>query len=634
MRLPQKKILKIFLTLILLTGSLLFVQTVFAQNFGLNEVNSTIALVNGDPRVIAARLIRVALGFLGLIALVIVLYGGFVWMTSGGNEEKISKAKKILTNGLIGLIIILMAVGITQYVLNTLVAALTGAEGGGGPSSSSVIIHNSGDLGNGIIESHYPPRGGTDIPRNTKIIITFKEPMALDSFIKGYDTNGTPDNLLDDKLGGSAIVTGAVFPLNTDNIRIYPSLQGEYGAPPTPGAPQPENFLPSSGASVTFTPDLKTFVFTPKDYLGSPTQNISYTVSLKSGIKKADGSNAFGTFGDGYAWDFEVSTIIDVTPPQVERVIPDVGVTEARNVLVQVNFNEAMDPTTVTGKTTDHPAFDNIEVLADGTAVNGTWTIGNQYKTIEFATDFKCGTNSCGGDVFCLPAPVAPATTRPITVTVKAADLGTTPPAAVYPYTGATDVVGNSLDGNKNGTAEGPTADNYVWTFNVNNKIDLVPPRIDSVTPGPPSATTLDWPAGINNVSLAAPIEITFSKLMSITSFTSENIILADDEQPKCAVWFENGGQNFTRADGASVTKAKISHGNFIESVTDTALPAPSCDGTPVNERLVKYFPRATQNVKDIYQNCFFTPPAAGPQGPAGGTTCTAQGGACQWPVE
>lgn len=618
-RLPQKKVLKIFIALFLATASLLFVRVVLAQDFGLNEVGNEVALVEGDPRVIAAKIVRVALGFLGVVALGIVLYGGFVWMTSAGNEERIATAKKILTNGIIGLVIILMAFGITQYVLNTLIGALTGGGGpGGGPTGPPAVGRYSGALGNSIIESHYPPRGGTGIARNTKVIITFKEAMDLETMIEGYDTNDTPEDISDDLLGGVAVDPMTAFlPIKSENIRIYQSLLGETGAG---GAP---NYLESGEARVGFTTDLKNFTFDPTELLGSPSENIWYTVALKPGLKKADGSDAFGgAFGDGYAWDFEVSTFVDVTPPKVESIIPGDGTTNARNILVQVNFNEAMDPTTVAGKTAE--GFDKIEVLADGAPVAGTWTIGNQYKTIEFTTDFRCGTNSCGGDVYCLPADAD------ISVNVKAARLGTTPPEAEMPYTGATDVVGNSLDGDGDDVAEGPTTDNYNWDFSTNNTIDLIPPRIETITPT----------GGESDVPLDAPIEFRFSKPMSVTSFSSENIILDDNERDACAVWFTLGGEG-TMADGTPTPrggtpakhKAIIYHGNFIES-TEVAAPAPTCaDGAAVDEQLVRYFPRATHRIKDIYQNCFYEP--VGPSGASGGTSCTAAGGpGCDWDIE
>lgn len=612
-----KKALKILICLAVLTAGLLFVQTTLAQDFGLNEVGNEISLVEGDPRVIAARIIRVALGFIGIIALGIVLYGGFVWMTSAGNEEKIATAKKILTNGLIGLVIIIMAFGITQYVLSTLIGVLTGGGGPGGPSGPPLFSRTEGSLGNGIIESHYPPRGGTGIARNTKIIITFKEAMALETIIEGYDTRDTED-LSDDTVGGAAVTPATVLPIKSENIRIYQSLQGETGAGGV------INYLEPGEARVGFTTDLKNFTFDPAELLGSPSENIWYTVALKPGLKKADGEDAFtGAFGDGYAWDFEVSTFVDVTPPQVESVIPAAGVTEARNILVQVNFNEAMDPTTVAGKTAD--GFDKIEVLADGASVAGTWAIGNQYKTIEFTTDFRCGTNSCGGDVYCLPADAD------ISVNVKAARLGTTPPEAEMPYTGATDVVGNSLDGDGDNTAEGPPTDNYDWDFATNNTIDLVPPRIETLAPA----------ASGSDVALDAPIEFRFSKQMSVTSFSSENIILDDNERDECAVWFTLGGEG-TDDLGASTPrggtpakhKAIIYHGDFIESVLPP-LPPVVCRYDPVVEATspVTYFPRATHRIKDIYQNCFYEP--GGPAGPAGGTSCADPVGAgCAWSVD
>ena len=61
---PAKKILKILFCLAVLTVGLLFVQTVFAQDLGLNQVGNEIALPSQDPRVFAANIIRVALGFL------------------------------------------------------------------------------------------------------------------------------------------------------------------------------------------------------------------------------------------------------------------------------------------------------------------------------------------------------------------------------------------------------------------------------------------------------------------------------------------------------------------------------------------------------------------------------------------
>lgn len=69
-----------------------------------------------DPRLTVAHIIRVALEFLGIIFVVLTMYAGFLWMTAGGNEEKVTKAKSLLFQAVIGLAIILTAYSITLMV--------------------------------------------------------------------------------------------------------------------------------------------------------------------------------------------------------------------------------------------------------------------------------------------------------------------------------------------------------------------------------------------------------------------------------------------------------------------------------------------------------------------------------------
>ncbi len=88
-----------------------------------NFVTET-GLAERDPRDIAASVIRIILGFLGIIAVIIILLGGFKWMTAGGNEDKVGEAKKLITAGIIGLVIILAAFGIATFVLSSLMTAV------------------------------------------------------------------------------------------------------------------------------------------------------------------------------------------------------------------------------------------------------------------------------------------------------------------------------------------------------------------------------------------------------------------------------------------------------------------------------------------------------------------------------
>lgn len=90
--------------------------------FGLNYGAAT-GLGQQDPRETAANIIKAALGILGIVAVVIVLWGGVMWMTAGGSEDRVGTAKKILFAGMIGLIIILSAFALTQFVVNQLIGA-------------------------------------------------------------------------------------------------------------------------------------------------------------------------------------------------------------------------------------------------------------------------------------------------------------------------------------------------------------------------------------------------------------------------------------------------------------------------------------------------------------------------------
>ncbi len=98
-------------------------QGLTANDLGVNAIQDDIKLGSGDVRQTAARIINVALGFLGIIAVVIVLVGGFKYMVSGGNEEKTTEAKNLIVAGIIGLAIILSAWAITSFVISQLLTA-------------------------------------------------------------------------------------------------------------------------------------------------------------------------------------------------------------------------------------------------------------------------------------------------------------------------------------------------------------------------------------------------------------------------------------------------------------------------------------------------------------------------------
>lgn len=94
-------------------------RAVTVQTYSLGGLGTT------NPEDVTVSIVNWILGILSLLAVIFILIGGFMWMTAAGNEEKIEKAKKILTAAIIGLIIILAAWGISLYAISTFTEATT-----------------------------------------------------------------------------------------------------------------------------------------------------------------------------------------------------------------------------------------------------------------------------------------------------------------------------------------------------------------------------------------------------------------------------------------------------------------------------------------------------------------------------
>lgn len=60
--------------------------------------------------------IGLVLSFIGILFLILVIYGGITWMTATGNDQKVEKAKNMIINAVIGLLIVLSAYAITNFI--------------------------------------------------------------------------------------------------------------------------------------------------------------------------------------------------------------------------------------------------------------------------------------------------------------------------------------------------------------------------------------------------------------------------------------------------------------------------------------------------------------------------------------
>ena len=76
-----------------------------------------------DPEPVIGQVIKALISFLGVIFFILIVYGGFLWMTAGGSPEKVDKAKKIIINAVVGLILVMFAYAITLYIVFQITAA-------------------------------------------------------------------------------------------------------------------------------------------------------------------------------------------------------------------------------------------------------------------------------------------------------------------------------------------------------------------------------------------------------------------------------------------------------------------------------------------------------------------------------
>jgi hypothetical protein len=335
---------------------------------------------------------------------------------------------------------------------------------------------------------------------------------------------------------------------------------------------------------------------------------------------------------------------------------------QPRNSIVQINFNEAINPATISGSSSDIAAFLRIinskedvaksgdaciddsdclsyncnDNICEGDYLDGNFVVSNQFKTVEFISNNECGVNGCGESIYCLPG------SSSLAVILTASDLQsceTNNDCVSYsPYnncadaglddnacqddsgnnypsanpgeglTGILDSALNSLDGNSDAIANGPLSfynentensegkDNYMWSFYINNNIEISSPEITSVSPD----------LSEQGVDLSDPVVIEFNKLMSSSSLKTGSIIIEQGDKEYehklinlrgsspygLGYWINTENIDTAPLDGqADISSAGINHSLFNDALTHVA--------------------DVGSGVKDIYQNCY--KPSSGP---------------------
>ena len=92
--------------------------TKLGEGVSAGGVNASLSLP-----MIVGRLITGVLGVLGIILVIYIVQAGIMYMTAGGDPAKVDKAKKMITQSVIGMIIIVAAFSISNFVISTLSVA-------------------------------------------------------------------------------------------------------------------------------------------------------------------------------------------------------------------------------------------------------------------------------------------------------------------------------------------------------------------------------------------------------------------------------------------------------------------------------------------------------------------------------
>ncbi len=263
----------------------------------LDAVGEETGLGSEDPKIIIGNIISYALGFIGVILVCFMVYGGFVWMTAAGNPEKVDKAKKILINAVIGLVMVLMSWSIASFVINSLLSATdsssSSSSGGGGSSSGGGL---GGGSGSSFEITGFSPEGEVSI-RNIVVRVTFSKTVdeaTVDGNLSITDASGTA-------------VDGA-FDISGNSVRF------------TPSATCPE-------------PNTDRFCFD---------ESSAFTITATESVMSSSGSALTCSADSPCSTTFTSGTLVDTKDPTASIGVPESGdgVSSGATVDVQVSATD------------------------------------------------------------------------------------------------------------------------------------------------------------------------------------------------------------------------------------------------------------------------------------------------------
>jgi hypothetical protein len=373
----SKNKISLIIFLIILPIFCLFVLTpLSAQDLGseiVEEAGASAGLGESTLPIILGRIFKIVLSVLGLVALIIVIVAGIQWMTSGGNPEKIKKAKALLSAALIGLLIIILAYVLVSFIVNQLTGVTGGESGGCTPGLCCADGRRCDSDGRCTIadlscatafpsENFLLSRGEANFDANNQVYLCSNIRAVFNHNIKANT------------------VTAA---LNAKTLKVVDGDNNDI-----------EGDWQVAGKFITFTPN--EFWEENKEYkmvipLTISDSNNKYLSGCSSGFLPNGGCTSLGS---QVKWSFltndqtdEISPFIEDSYPTKDLTAPDRNVSRAP--ILEIIFNENIDYTSIIDinhidydaddESTWHPIADNFR-LCKIAGQGGECISGNEYN--------------------------------------------------------------------------------------------------------------------------------------------------------------------------------------------------------------------------------------------------------------
>jgi hypothetical protein len=299
--------------------------------FSIENIGGSIGLGTSDLRQVAINVIKWVLGILGLVAVSFLIYGGFLWLTAAGNEERIEKAKRVIINAVIGLIIVLLAWAIVLYVARFISGATSGNTNPPGCANPPCVV--------------LPPTSSfrvKDIQTAHEIGFNNNQNVLRCSGVQPIFNNHTDPSTV-----------AAAIAANPRELKVFkddpannnPEVNGSWAY----GSQSFMTFSLASGVKYDANSDYKLWI--PKT-----AARILDTDGTRLTQCQADGTCT--DLGNSYEWLFHVGTQDDIAAPAVTNTYPirnGVGYPDSnvsREPVFTVNFSEPINLSTVLPGTT------------------------------------------------------------------------------------------------------------------------------------------------------------------------------------------------------------------------------------------------------------------------------------------